>query len=188
MSHIEFITYDRRWHHLFWILKQSFKRHVWKFFKKFENAVSAIQNVIIMPSLLSLRHEMDKNRSQCRPRGETTTWKRRGWSLEIRRSIWVWLMLYFTPKVKEKYFPPLIIDVSWWSSAKKWDLCSTSHEHRTKKKSESPTLIEPIWPPVHPSDALTTELRWTCDELGHIQGLCFTCVLCTVRISDFDMY
>ena len=54
-----------------------------------------------------------------------------------------------------------------------------------KEKSESPTLIEPIWPTVHRSDALTTELRWTCGELGHIQGLCFTCVLRTARISDF---
>ena len=36
-----------------------------KFKKKCENAVSAIENVIIMPSLLSFRHEMDKNRSQC---------------------------------------------------------------------------------------------------------------------------
>ena len=57
------------------MLKQSIQRHVWIFFKKCENAVSAIQNVIIMPSLLSLRHEMDKNRNQCRPKGETTTWK-----------------------------------------------------------------------------------------------------------------
>ena len=46
-----------------------------------------------------------------------------------------------------------------------------------KEKSESPTLIEPIWPTVHRSDALTTELRWTYGDLGHIQGLCFTCVL-----------
>ena len=64
MSHIENITYDRRWHHLFWILKQSFKGHVWIFLKKLENAVSAIQNVIIMPSLLSLKHEMDQPRPQ----------------------------------------------------------------------------------------------------------------------------
>ena len=52
-----------------------------------------------------------------------------------------------------------------------------------EKKSESPTLIEPIWPTVHRSDALTTELRWTCGELGHIQGLCFTCVLQGSAIS-----
>ena len=40
------------------------------FFKSCENEVSAIQNVIIMPPLLSPRHEMDKNRGQCRPKGE----------------------------------------------------------------------------------------------------------------------
>ena len=34
------------------------------FKKKLENAVSAIQNVIIMPSLLSLKHEMHQPRPQ----------------------------------------------------------------------------------------------------------------------------
>ena len=31
------------------------------------------------------------------------------------------------------------------------------------------------------SDALATELRRTRGELGHIQGSCMTCVLCTAR-------
>ena len=52
------------------------------FFKKCENEVSAIQNVIIMPPLLSPRHEMDKNRSQCRPKGGSHHMKERGWSSE----------------------------------------------------------------------------------------------------------
>jgi len=38
---------------------------------------------------------------------------------------------------------------------------------RDKKKSESPTGIEPS---VHRSDAPTTELRRTRGELGHMQG------------------
>ena len=54
---------------------------------------------------------------------------------------------------------------------------STCHEHKTKKKSESPTGIEPM---NHRWDALTTELRRTRGELGHIQGSGMTCVLRTV--------
>ena len=39
---------------------------------------------------------------------------------------------------------------------------------------------------VHGSDALTTELRRTRGELGHIQGSCMTCVLRTARISEMS--
>ena len=32
------------------------------------------------------------------------------------------------------------------------------------------------------SDAVTTELRRTCGEMGHIQGSCMTCIQGTARI------
>ena len=48
--------------------------------------------------------------------------------------------------------------------------------HGTKKKSESPTGIEPMTFP-HRSDALTTELRRTLGEQGHIQGSCMAWVV-----------
>ena len=44
---------------------------------------------------------------------------------------------------------------------------STCHEHGTKKKN--------------------TELRRTRGELGHIQGSCMTCVLCTAWISNVEI-
>ena len=48
---------------------------------------------------------------------------------------------------------------------------STCHEHGTEqKKSES------LWPSVHRSDALTTELRRTRDELDYIQGFSVPCL------------
>ena len=56
---------------------------------------------------------------------------------------------------------------------------STGHEYGTKKKIWVP---ERNWPSVHPSDALTTELRRTCGEMGHIQGSCTTCIPGTARI------
>ena len=45
-----------------------------------------------------------------------------------------------------------------------------------KKKSGSPTIIEPVTFR-NRSDALTTELQRTRGKLGHIQGSCMTCVL-----------
>ena len=216
MSHIEHITYDRRWHHLFWILKQSFKRHVWIFLKKCENAVSAIQNVIIMPSLPSLRHEMDQPRPQGfslkkKPWGRGWKWIRIGASVDPGeklpherdgdgfRKIGIKFSLIkkinlgvayalFHPSSKRKVFPPFKYRCFLMKFAEGMKSVINISRAQDKKKSESPTLIEPIWPTVHRSDALTTELRWTCGELGHIQGLCFTCVLRTAKISDFDMY
>ena len=41
-----------------------------------------------------------------------------------------------------------------------------------------------VWPSVHWSDALTTELQSTRVELGHIQGSCMTCILHTDRINN----
>ena len=38
----------------------------------------------------------------------------------------------------------------------------------------------------HWSDALTTELRETGDELGHMLWSCMTCVLCPARISNVE--
>ena len=40
---------------------------------------------------------------------------------------------------------------------------------RDKRKSLSPREELNLRPSVHPSDILTTELRWTCGELGHTQ-------------------
>ena len=103
----------------------------------------------------------------------------------------VWLMPYLTPKGKEKYLPLLyrcFLMINFKFGEEMRSVISISWERDTEKKSESPTLIEPIWPTVHRSDALTTELRWTCGELGHIQGLCLTCVLRTAWISDLDTY
>jgi len=95
------------------MLKQSIQRHVWNFLKKCENAVSAIQNVIIMPSLLSVRHEMDTNRSQCGPRGETTTWKNGDGLRKIRikfsltkKTILGVTYVLFHPPSKRKVFSP----------------------------------------------------------------------------------
>ena len=70
------------------------------------------------------------------------------------------------------------------SSVRKWEMMwSIRHEHGTKKKFVSP---DSNWTYDHPftaSDALTTELRRTRGELGHIQGSCMTCVHPTARIS-----
>ena len=49
-----------------------------------------------------------------------------------------------------------------------------------KENSESPTGLEPMSLTAHQSDALTTELRETGDEPGHILGSYMTCVLHTV--------
>ena len=62
---------------------------------------------------LGTRLEMDKNRSECRPRGETATWKRRGWSSEIRIKFSLIKKInlgvayaLFHPSSKRKVFPP----------------------------------------------------------------------------------
>ena len=43
-----------------------------------------------------------------------------------------------------------------------------------------------LWPSVHQSDALSTELQRTLGELGHTQGSCMTCVLRAARISSVE--
>ena len=43
-----------------------------------------------------------------------------------------------------------------------------------------------LWPSVHWSDALSTELQRTHGELGHTQGSCMTCVLRAASISNVE--
>ena len=50
-------------------------------------------------------------------------------------------------------------------------------------KNLSPRQVLNLWPSVHRLDALTTELRTICDELGSIQSWCMTCLLGNARIS-----
>ena len=60
--------------------------------------------------------------------------------------------------------------------------CSSCHKHGTKKKSESLAGIAPMT--FHTLvNTLTTQIRETGDELGHILGLCMTCVLRDAGIS-----
>ena len=62
----------------------------------------------------------------------------------------------------------------------KWcDRHVTSMEQR---KNLSPRQELNLWPSIHWLDALTTELRRTCGELGHIQGSHMTCILRTAMI------
>ena len=64
-----------------------------------------------------------------------------------------------------------VINMSW-----AWD--------KEKKLSFQQELN--LWPSVHWSDALSTELQRTHGELGLIQGSCMRCVLHTARISDVE--
>ena len=61
-----------------------------------------------------------------------------------------------------------LINMSWaWDKEKSW-------------------VSDRNWTYVHWSDALSTELRRTHGELGHIQGSCMTCVLRIARISNVE--
>ena len=53
-----------------------------------------------------------------------------------------------------------------------------------QRKNLSPQQELNLWPSIHQSDALTTELQRTHAKLGHIQGLYIPCILHTARISD----
>ena len=44
--------------------------------------------------------------------------------------------------------------------------------------------LQPVWPSVNQSDALTTEVQSTCGKLGHVQGSNMIGVLRTARISS----
>ena len=47
--------------------------------------------------------------------------------------------------------------------------CDQHARARNKRKNLSPREELNLRPSVHRSDILTTELRWACGELGHIQ-------------------
>ena len=78
------------------------------------------------------------------------------------------------------YFKHGIVErkmVNFLRSVKKLEvMCtrSTCHEHGTRKKNLSPWQELNLWPSVHRSDALTTELQRTRSALGHTQGVSIT--------------
>ena len=101
----------------------------------------------------------------------------------------VWLMPYLTPKGKEKYFPLLyrcFLMINFKFGEEMRSVISISWE-RDKEKIWIPDIN---WTYMTYRTPVGCTKHWatTCSELGHIQGLCFTCVLRTARISNFDMY
>ena len=55
-----------------------------------------------------------------------------------------------------------------------------------QRKNLSPQQDSNLWPPKHWTGALSTELRRTHGERGHIRGSYLTCVLHTARISNVE--
>ena len=161
-----------------------------------------------MPSLLSLKHEMhqprpqgfsikkalgtrlemDKNRSECRPRGETTTWKRRGWSSEIR--IKFSLIKKINLGVAYALFHP--------SSIYRCFLMKFAEGMKSVINISRAQDKEKIWIPDNNWTYMTYRTpvgctkHWATLDLWragpYTRLTLITCVLLTARISDFDRY